>query len=148
MGLPDQSLSDFIDALAADRPAPGAGAAAALCLALAAGCAAKAFRISARHRDGDAGLTAAADRALALARAALDGAERDAVDFTALLHRGPDAEQALKTDGEAALSLADQIRDLVRAHAVIEMMAGDHMAALALCEAAERVERRNLSELK
>ncbi|HTI67312.1 MAG TPA: cyclodeaminase/cyclohydrolase family protein [Caulobacteraceae bacterium] len=150
--ISSQSLADFIDAVAADRPAPGAGAAAAVCLALAAGCAAKALRISARHRGGDDALAAAADRVQALARAALDGADRDAADFTALLHAHPgdhDPERALQADGQALLALATEMRRLVHRHqsAVIATLAGDLDAAVALSHAAEQVQRRNLAEM-
>ncbi len=148
--ISDQPLGAFVDAVARDQPAPGAGSAAAVCLALAAACAAKAFRISARHED-DAGLAAAADRAEALARAALADGQRDIDDFTALLESGgdPGPERALQADGEALLAHVAELRALVEAHraAVIPVMAGDVTAALALTAAAERVVKRNLAEL-
>ncbi len=149
--LCDQPLGAMVDAMAADRPAPGAGSAAAVCLAMAAACAAKAFRISARHAGDAPALCAAGDRAAALARDALADGQRDIDDFTALLHApgDPAPERALQADGEALLALAAELRALVETHrtAVIPTLAGDMVAALALGGAAERVARRNLAEL-
>ena len=151
-GLSDQSLAAFVEAIAADRPAPGCGAAAAVSLAMAAACAAKAFAISARHVGGDPELAAAAERAGRISRAALDEADRDAADFAALLHAGPGdpaPERALKADGEDLLALAATLGDLVRRHEarIDPRMRGDALAALAMAATAETIERHNLAEL-
>ena len=150
--LSDQTLGAFVEAIGADRPAPGAGAAAAVSLALAAACARKAFVISARHRQGDAALTRAAERAGQIGRAALDEAQRDAADFTALLRSSPGdpgPALALEADGEALLALATELCALVEHHrgAVIATMQGDVVAAVALSDAAAQVERHNLAEM-
>jgi hypothetical protein len=149
--LADMTLAAFVVAMGEDRPAPGAGSAAGAALAMGAACAAKAFRISARH-TGDEALALAAGRAEALALAALADGQRDIEDFTALLHAphgDPIPARALHADGEALLATAADLRALVEAHrrAVVETMAGDIVAALALAQAAERVQRRNLAEL-
>lgn len=145
-GLADMTLATFIAATGEDRPALGAGSTAGAALAMGAACAAKAFRISARHR-ADAALAAAADKADGLARDALTVAQKDADDFTAQLHGGS-AGHALRADGEALLTLVQALRALVAAHhdAVIPSLAGDLSAALALADAAQRIQRRNLAE--
>jgi hypothetical protein len=144
--LADMTLAAFLAAMGEDRPAPGAGSAAGAALAMGAACAAKAFRISARHRH-DPAFAAAAEEAERLSRTAMACAQADADDFTALVHR-QGSETALRIDGEALLAACDALRALVEAHrkAVVPALAGDLAAALALAEAARRIDRRNMAE--
>lgn len=146
----DLALSSFVEALGSRAPAPGAGAAAGVALALAAGCAAKAFSISAHRRD-DPLLEDAADRARRLARSALKGAQRDAEEFRALLHApgDPGHSQALREEGEALMLLAGALKRMLDAHApsVEAVMAGDLAAARALITAFERIQLGNLGAL-
>jgi formiminotetrahydrofolate cyclodeaminase len=148
--LQHMTLEGFIAALGSADPAPGAGAAAGVCLALAAGCAAKAFAISARHAGGPA-LEEAAAQARRLADAALAGARRDAEDFPALLQAGDDrsAADAVRRDGEALLALGDQLQALLSRYgpATDPVMAGDIGAAAGLLRAAANIQRANLAEL-
>jgi hypothetical protein len=146
-----QPVGAFVEALGSTAPAPGAGAAGALALALAAGCAAKAFALSARH-TGEPALTAAAERARDIARVAIAGAARDEADFRKLLHARDDSyaqSRVLRFDGEALLALAADLRHLLEAHGtgVIPSLAADLGAALALTRAFEDIQRRNLAEL-
>jgi len=148
--LPELSLTDFVERVASTAPAPGAGAAGAVALALAAACVAKAFAISARHADDPEDLVSAAAQAGALSRRALEGAQRDAQDYEALIHdkgaSGPKAR--LRRDGEGLLALSDEVRRLAAAYGrkVAPVMAGDLSAAEALLAASDLIHRSNLAE--
>jgi hypothetical protein len=149
--LSELTLSRFVEAVSEDRPSPGCGGAAAVSLALAAACAGKAFRISARRLGGEAELEAAAERCRVLSEAALVGVQRDAANFEALLKapRGVDEPAlALEGDGQVLIALATELRALVErlAPAIDHSLAGDADAALALADAFERIQTRNLLE--
>lgn len=150
--LSDFTLSGFIAAVAADQPSPGCGGAAAVGLALAAACACKAFRVSARRQGGAAALEGAAERCAILWEAALAGAQRDAINFEAMLKAGPqdcEPKQTLEGDGQVLLAMASELRDLVERHgeAIDQPLFADAEASLALIEAFERIQARNLAAL-
>jgi hypothetical protein len=144
---PSQTLADFIGAIGADQPTPGCGSAGALALALAAACARKSMIISARHRDGDPTLAAAADRCAAISEAALYGVALDAEHFAAFIHSHGDGKPV--RDLRALLAEAVELRRLLSAHQEVidRSLAADAAAALALTTAFEEIVRRNMVEL-
>jgi len=148
---PSQTLADFIGAIGADQPTPGCGSAGALALALAAACARKSMIISARHRDGDPTLAAAADRCAAISEAALYGVALDAEHFAAFIHShgGGKPVRDLRADADALLAEAVELRRLLSAHQEVidRSLAADAAAALALTTAFEEIVRRNMVEL-
>ena len=151
--LSELTLAGFVDAVGQDRPSPGCGGAAAVSLALGAACARKAFAISARHQGGEAELEAAAERCRILSEAAIVGVQRDAVNFEALLKgpRGTDQPAlALEGDAQVLIALATELRALVERHAdaIDARLAGDAAAALALADAFEQIQTRNLMEIE
>jgi hypothetical protein len=145
-----RTLADFVQDLASTKVAPGSGAAAAVVLALAAGCAAKAFAISERHRP-DAALAQAAERALAITRLALDGAQRDGDDFRAWLrsHASEDTE-ALDQDADLMCHAGRALEYLLAQHrpSVSEVMAPDIAAAEDFLRAFRATEDRNRAGLR
>jgi formiminotetrahydrofolate cyclodeaminase len=146
--LSELSLARFVQAVGEDRPSPGCGGAAAVSLALAAACARKAFGISARRHGGEAELEAAAERCRVLSEAAIVGVQRDAANFETLLktHGADEPALALEGDAQVLIAMAAELRALVErhAHAIDAHLVGDAAAALALTEAFERIETRNL----
>jgi len=150
--LPELTLARFVEAVGEDRPAPGCGGAAAVSLALAAACARKAFTISARRHGGQAELEAAAERCRVLSQAAILGVQRDANHFEAFLKahgRDDEPARALEGDAQVLIALAAEIRALIarHGHAVDAHLAGDAAAALALADAFEQIQTRNLLDV-
>lgn len=147
--IPDLVLVDFISGLGSTAQTPGAGAAGAVALALGAGCAAKAFGISARHTKDDA-LDTAAERARAIASLALEGAQRDASDFRAWLKtHDRAADDALEADAGILFALASELEALITRGRprVIPSLSADLDAALNLLRVCIDIERRNLADL-
>jgi hypothetical protein len=150
-----ESLAGFVAALSAARAAPGAGAAGAVALALAAGCASKAFRISAGHHHvgGKTGADALVDAAAAaseVAATALEGAQRDGEDFRAWLGaRTSAAVKVLEDDASVVLKAAERLEALIKQHRseVIASLSGDLAAAEALLGAFRAITCGNLAEL-
>jgi hypothetical protein len=150
--LSELSLAKFVEAVGEDHPSPGCGGAAAVSLALAAACARKAFAISARHRPEAMELQAAAERCRVLSEAALMGVQRDAANFEAFLkahHQLQEPALTLEGDAQVLIALSTELRALVErhAHAIAPHLAGDAAAALALADAFERIETRNLLDI-
>ena len=150
LSVADQTIEEFLQALAADGAAPGSGAAAAVALALAAACGGKAVAISLKHRPGDPTLTLNQARLTDIAQRALSGGDEDAKRFTELVQSGNDPQAAHRlAHAETTMRrLADELmvvlRD-VRDH-IAPNMAGDLIAAAALRQAALTIEAENLAE--
>lgn len=101
----DQTVGDFLDAVASDAPAPGGGAVAAVTAGLAAGLVAMTARFT-------AGAEATAVRADELRAAVLPLADADAAAFTAVLaaYRQPkDDPEARRAAIRSALRLAAEV---------------------------------------
>jgi formiminotetrahydrofolate cyclodeaminase len=145
----DCSVRELLTALASDDASPGAGAAAAVTLALAAACARKAVAISLKHQPGHAALIRAGEQLDAITRRALRGADEDARQFETFL-RQQDAHTAEKL-ARAEIKMLQLARELLDAMAEVErhialVVAGDMVAAVALCRAVLTIEAENLDE--
>jgi hypothetical protein len=142
------TLKEFVKALGSDDVTPGCGAAGALTLALAAGCAAKAFALSARHNHIER-LSKAAAESRAVALIALEGARRDARDFREWLksHASTTSAEALNRDAQILFGVAGALEQLISAnqHDVIGTLAPDIAAAKDLLVAFNAIEVRNLT---
>jgi hypothetical protein len=150
--LADLTVAEFVEAVGKDQPAPGCGGAAALGLALAAACARKVLAISARRHGGVASLAEAAERCRIIAEAALQGAQRDADNFRALLAaagREDGPASRLEGDAQVLIGLAAELRQMLEDYAdgIAPNVEADAAAALTLIEAFERIEMRNVLEL-
>ncbi len=144
-----ETLANFVRALASAKPAPASGAAAAVALALAAGCAAKAFSVSLRHVPHPQ-LSLAAQRATAIAEMALEGAQRDGDDFRAWLHlHAPDAVRALEDDARILFHMACELEELLSRQQsnVMDSLVPDIASARDFLAAFKAVEARNLTLL-
>jgi hypothetical protein len=140
------TLKEFVKALGSEAIAPGCGAAGALTLALAAGCAAKAFALSARHNHIER-LSKAATESRIIALIALEGARRDSRDFREWLmsHASKASAEALDRDAQILFGVARALEVLVSANGqdVIETLAPDIAAAKDLLAAFNAIEVRN-----
>lgn len=138
--LTDDSVADFLDALAADPPGPAAGSAAAVVVAMAAAL----LELAAR-RSGEHGLSS---QASSLRTTVVPLAEADARAYEAVLGSRGDAQLS-------ALSAAsDVLRKIAAAAAAVEEAAsplverakpalrGEAVAAVELARAARRVSER------
>lgn len=145
----DRTLAEVVRAIAGDGVAPGAGAASAVTLALAAACAAKAVAVTLRHRPEDEPLQRLREKLLALASGALSGAEEDTRRFEQFM-RSRDARSAapLLRSGERLQQLGAALKELSdqAASAIEPAVAGDLLAARALCDACLAIQHENLEE--
>jgi formiminotetrahydrofolate cyclodeaminase len=147
--LAEQTVGELVGALASADVAPGAGAAGAVALALGAACAAKAATITLAHHRDDARLTELRAELLALSERALAGAEQDAEQFAEFMHdKSAETAGRLLRTGErlqhSALALKSILDEL--AGRVAPALAGDVLAARALCDACLAIQRENLDE--
>jgi formiminotetrahydrofolate cyclodeaminase len=148
-----QPLQDYLDAIAAETPAPGGGSVAAVVTEMAAALAAMAARFSREHWDGAIGAVAQAE---ALRKRASPLAEEDADAYEAVLAAQrmpkeiePEVRNALigETLSRAAdvpLRIAEVAADVAALGAEIAEqgnpnLRGDAAAAVLLCESAARV---------
>ena len=149
----DETLAGFVDAIAAETPAPGGGAVAAVVTAMAAALTGMVARFSLRHWDGAAGAVAQAEalRARALPLAPEDS---DAYETVLTAMRMPkDLEPEVRNNliGDALSRAADvPLRIAETAADVAELAAetaehgnpnlrGDAVAAALFAEAGARV---------
>lgn len=155
-----QRLQDFLDAIAAETPAPGGGSVAAVTTEMAAALAAMVARFSRDHWDGAVGAVAQAE---ALRQRASPLAQEDADAYESVLAAmrmpktlEPEVRNALigETLSRAAgvpLRIAEAAADVAELGAVIAEhgnpnLRGDAAAAALLGEAAARV-AANLVEI-
>ena len=149
VGAAERSLTELLTELAAGGISPGAGAAGAITLALAAACAGKAVAISLKHHPQDEALGRARDQLAELRRLALVGADEDGRRFEDFVHsKDTAAADRLLQAGQGLRQLAAALTDLLdvveaRIDAVV---AGDLVAARALCAASITIEAENLDE--
>jgi hypothetical protein len=146
----DEALPDFVRDLASTKMAPGSGASAAIVLGLAASCAAKAFAISARHCT-EACLDTVADQAREIAMVALQGAQRDAEDFTAWVRsRAATAVVALEDDANTLFRVSCELEKIIATNRkyVIDALSADIAAAYDFVSTFKAVESRNIGELR
>src|SRR5262245_55193159 len=102
----EMRVTELVEAIRENRPAPGAGATGAVALALAAACAGKAVAISLRHKADErkhaeaSKLVAAREGFEEIARRALSNADADAEDFSAFMRsrNASMAERLVRTD--------------------------------------------------
>jgi hypothetical protein len=145
-GVSHLTLKEFVKALGSEEISPGCGAAGALTLALAAGCAAKAFALSARHYHIER-LSKAATESRVIALIALEGARRDSRDFREWLksHASKASAEALDRDAQILFRVAAALEALISANGrdVIETLASDIAAAKDLLAAFNVIEVRN-----
>jgi methenyltetrahydrofolate cyclohydrolase len=155
-----EPLQEFLDAIAAETPAPGGGSVAAVVTEMSAALAAMVARFSRAHWDGASGAVAQAE---ALRTRAAPLAQEDADAYEAVLAAlrmpkdlEPEVRNALigETLSRAAdvpLRIAETAADVAELGATIAEqgnpnLRGDAAAAALLCEAAARV-AANLVEI-
>jgi hypothetical protein len=139
----DEALPDFVRDLASTKIAPGCGAAAAIVLGLAASCAAKAFAINARHCT-ETCLDTVADQAREIAMVDLQGAQRDAENFTAWVR------SRAATNANTLFRISCELEKLIDTNRkyVIQALNADIEAAYDFVSAFKAVECRNIGELR
>ena len=160
MGVSTAALQEYLDAIAAETPAPGGGSVAAVVTEMAAALAAMTARFSREHWHGARGAVAQAE---ALRRRAAPLAQEDADAYEAVLaamrmpkELEPEVRNALigETLSRAAdvpLKIAETAADVAELGATLAEngnpnLRGDAAAAALLCEAAARV-AANLVEI-
>lgn len=156
----DETLTGFVDQVAAETPAPGGGSVAAVVTTLAAGLTAMVARFSREHWEGAGGAVAQAE---ALRGRAAPLAQEDAEAYEAVLtamrmpkELEPDVRNALIGDtlsraADVPLRIAETAADVAELGATIAEegnpnLRGDAAAAALLSEAAARV-AANLVEI-
>jgi hypothetical protein len=143
--IAEQSLREFVKAIASNEPAPGSGAAAGAALAIGVACARKAVAITMAHGtqspldDAACQLSDMADQALRLG-------DRDADCFRALIGHDENAAEKLVDTGLQLLDLAARAQDCIMGIHVDPVMRNDLFAAHALIECAVMIVRANLAE--
>lgn len=147
--IAERRINELLDALASDDASPGAGAAAAVALALAAACARKAVAISLKHRPADAALMRASEQLRDITRRAVRGADEDARRFEEFVHsqdagaaeKLTRAERRMQRLADELLQVSSEVRDQIA-----RVVAGDLLAAEALCNAVLAIEANNVEE--
>jgi formiminotetrahydrofolate cyclodeaminase len=147
------TVSDLLDAIAAETPAPAGGSVAAIALTAAAALVAMAARFSREHWDGAAGAVAQAERLRAraepLAQADAEAYERALVALRQPRDGDPDARnaaigRALEAAAAVPLDIAEVAVDVAELAATVAEngnpnLRGDAAAGAELAAAAARI---------
>ena len=147
----DTSLEDFLRDLSSDSGRAGSGAAGAIALALGAACAAKAAAISLKHDPDNEQLRRARGQLLAHIDAAIEGSDDDSERFARFLRRRSRlaAESVISAD-QKLLERVDELTAILESidPQIRQNVAGDIVAARALCVAARAIQIENITEMR